>query len=337
MEVLNHPALDNVLKKVTATEKERISHYLLYLANTANIEGFASRVLNSPSFSSLFNETELIILRNAVAPDEVDLPDLLLHNDWGIPSVPYIRECKTNYRDKKLRDLFSLYFTESERIEVFELKQKLIESHDCHVIRETLIHLEGKHRTKPLWQINNCWELPIPLDFLQDYSYILLAKSWELVTAKNFCGAVKLLKVDSELEEHIKSGGPLIFKLCKFVSWECLLVEIWKCIHTWPATMSVCDLQSMIARSKQCLGALQVSDQLIPRREIVEYCTVFLLHMAEWDYLTSMEKRWSYTEFAAAISSVCQDIVKYKGTRKFPREAWDMGMYTSSSERTLSE
>ncbi|RLU26095.1 hypothetical protein DMN91_002260 [Ooceraea biroi] len=135
-------ALDNVLKKITATEKERISHYLLYLANTANIEGFASRVLNSPSFSSLFNETELIILRNAVAPDEVDLPDLLLHNDWGIPSVPYIQ---------------------SERIEVFELKQKLIESHDCHVIRETLIHLEGKHRTKPLWQINNCWELPIPL------------------------------------------------------------------------------------------------------------------------------------------------------------------------------
>ncbi|EZA60979.1 hypothetical protein DMN91_004729 [Ooceraea biroi] len=305
-------ALDNVLEKVTTTEKERIGHYLLYLANTANIEGFASRVLNSPSFSSLFNETELTILRDAAAPDEMDLPDLLLHNDWGIPYVPYIQ---------------------SERIEVFELKQKLIGSHDCHVIRETLIHLEGKHRTKPLWQINSCWELPIPLQsvvlslprgFLQDYSYILLAKSRESVSVKNFCGAVKLLKVlDSELQEHVKSGGPLIFKLCKLVSWECLLVEIWKCIHTWPAT-NVCDLQSMIGRSKQCLGALQASDQLIPRQEIVEYCTVFLLNMAEWEYLTSMEKRWSYTEFAAAISNVCQDIVKFKGTRKFPREAWDM-------------
>lgn len=83
----------------------------------------------------------------------------------------------------------------------------------------------------------------------------------------------------------------------------------------------------MIVRSKQCLSALQASDQLIPRQEVIEYCTVFLLNMAEWDYFTNLEKRWNYTEFAAAISSVCQDIVKYKGTRKFPRDAWDMSMY----------
>lgn len=88
-------------------------------------------------------------------------------------------------------------------------------------------------------------------------------------------------------------------------------------------------MQNMIARCKQCLGALQATDQVIPRQEIIEYCTVFLLNMAEWDYLTNLEKRWSYTEFAAAISNVCQDVVKYKGTRKFPREAWDMSMYFS--------
>jgi len=142
-----------------------------------------------------------------------------------------------------------LYFTETERIEVFKLEQKLIETHDCHIIRETLIHLDEKHRMKPLWHINSCWELPIPLQsvvmslprgFIQDYSYILLAKSRELLTAKNFCDAIKFLRMlDSELQEHVKSGGPLIFKLCKLVSWECLLVEIWKCIHTWPAT-NVC-------------------------------------------------------------------------------------------------
>lgn len=83
----------------------------------------------------------------------------------------------------------------------------------------------------------------------------------------------------------------------------------------------------MVAKCKQCLGTLQATDKIIPRQEIIEYCTVFLLNMAEWDYLTSLEKRWSYTEFAAAISNVCQDIVKYKGGRKFPREAWDMGWF----------
>lgn len=89
----------------------------------------------------------------------------------------------------------------------------------------------------------------------------------------------------------------------------------------------------MIARSKQCLGALQ-ADQIIPRQEIIEHCIVFLLNMAEWDYLTSLEKRWNYSEFAAAISVVCQDIIKYKGTRKFPREAWDMGIYSYYKSHT---
>lgn len=305
-------ALDNVLEKATVADKKLISRYLLYLVNTADLEGFASKILNNPSFSSLFDETELAVFQQAVAPNEIVLPNLLLHNDWGIPSVPYIQNA---------------------RIEVFELEQKLIESYDCHTIRETLIHLDGKKRMKPLWHVNSCWELPIPLQsvvmslprgFIQDYSYVLLAKSRELVTFKNFDSAIELLKIlDKELQENMKNGGSLVFKLCKLVSWECLLVEIWKCFNAWPAT-NVCDMQSMVARSKQCLGALEASDQLIPRQEIIEYCTVFLLNMAEWDYLTSLEKRWSYTEFAAAISGVCQDIVKYKGTRKFSRDAWDM-------------
>lgn len=92
-------------------------------------------------------------------------------------------------------------------------------------------------------------------------------------------------------------------------------------------------MQNMVARCKQCLGALQATDQVIPRQEVIEYCTVFLLNMAEWDYLTSLEKRWSYTEFAAAVSNVCQDIVKYKGTRKFPREAWDISTYFSTENK----
>ncbi|XP_070151537.1 integrator complex subunit 8 [Polyergus mexicanus] len=305
-------ALDNVLEKATVADKKRISRYLLYLMNTADIEGFASKILNNSSFSSLFDETELTVFQQAVASNEIVLPNLLLQNDWDIPSVPYIQ---------------------SARIEVFELEQKLIESYDCHTIRETLIHLDGKKRMKPLWHVNSCWELPIPLQsvvmslsrgFIQDYSYILLAKSRELVTSKNFDNAIELLKIlDKELQENLKSGSSLVFKLCKLVNWECLLVEIWKCFNAWPAT-NVCDMQSMVARSKLCLGALEASDQLIPRQEIIEYCTVFLLNMAEWDYLTSLEKRWSYTEFAAAISGVCQDIVKYKGTRKFSRDAWDM-------------
>lgn len=75
-------------------DKKRISHYLLYLVNTDNIEGLASKIFNNPSYASLFDEAELAILQQASISDEMELPDLLLRNDWGIPSVPYIRKYK---------------------------------------------------------------------------------------------------------------------------------------------------------------------------------------------------------------------------------------------------
>jgi len=80
------------LEKATIMDKKRISHYLLYLVNVANIEGFASKIFNNPSYTSLFDEAELAIIQQAVISDEIELPNLLLHNDWGIPSVSYIRK-----------------------------------------------------------------------------------------------------------------------------------------------------------------------------------------------------------------------------------------------------
>lgn len=81
-------------------DKKRISRYLLYLINTINIEGLASKILNSPSYTLLFDEVELATLQQAAISDEIELPNLLLHNDWGISSVPYIRKYKL-LREKK--------------------------------------------------------------------------------------------------------------------------------------------------------------------------------------------------------------------------------------------
>ncbi|KAI4500613.1 hypothetical protein M0802_004205 [Mischocyttarus mexicanus] len=280
-------ALDSVMEKATPADKKCISRYILYLLNTSDLEGLASKLINNPTYAALFNERELHEIGKKALFEEIELPSLLLNNDWGIPPMR------------------SAYNT---RIEIFELEQKLIQSYDCQEIRETLLLFDAKLRMKPLWHINNYWELPIPLQsvvmslprgFLQDYSFVLLAKSRELVISKDFGGAIELLLVlEEEVQQHSQSGNTLIYKLC--------------------------NIPNLVTRSKQCLGSLQATDQVIPRQEIIEYCTVFLLNMSEWDYLTSLEKRWSYTEFAAALSTVCQDIIKYKGARKFPREAWDM-------------
>lgn len=105
------------------------------------------------------------------------------------------------------------------------------------------MHLDGKHRIKPLWHVNSCWELPIPLQsvvislprgFLQDYSYVLLAKSRELVMTKDFEGAIELLSILEKEAQQNSQGGTLIFKLCTLINWESLLVEIWKCLYIWP-------------------------------------------------------------------------------------------------------
>lgn len=85
-------------------DKKRISCYLLYLLNTAHVEGLASRILNDPSVSSLFDETELAVFQQATISDEIELPNLLLHNDWGIPSVPFIRKCK-QLKEKKVKEI----------------------------------------------------------------------------------------------------------------------------------------------------------------------------------------------------------------------------------------
>lgn len=89
------------MEKATVADKKRISRYLLYLINTADVEGFASKILNNSTFSSLFDETELAVFQQAVTSNETVLPNLLLQNDWGIPSVPYIRTYKLYEKEER--------------------------------------------------------------------------------------------------------------------------------------------------------------------------------------------------------------------------------------------
>ena len=115
--------------------------------------------------------------------------------------------------------------------------------------------------SKPLWQINNSWEIPIPLQsvicslpdgFLKDYSYILLAKSRELAYAKDFATSKELISIlEREVEQNQKLfndskpllgiGTSLFLKLQKLLGWEKLLIEIYHCLWAWPA-IGTCEL-----------------------------------------------------------------------------------------------
>lgn len=129
------------------------------------------------------------------------------------------------------------------------LEQRLILSYNPHEVHEILLRLAVINPRKRLWRVNNCWELPIPLQsvamslprgFLQDYSYILLAKSRELVTSKDFDGAKEMLNIlEQEAQQHAPGGNGLIFKLRQLIDWEILLIEILHCLYVWPSN-TVC-------------------------------------------------------------------------------------------------
>lgn len=95
------------------------------------------------------------------------------------------------------------------------------------------------------------------------------------------------------------------------------------------------DTPALIVQCKQCLATLQSTDQLIPRQEIIEFCTVYLLNLGEWDYLTTLEKQWSCFEFAAALSNVAK-VIMYEGP-KFPKEAWDMVLAACKPNRDMPQ
>ncbi|XP_057327093.1 integrator complex subunit 8 [Microplitis mediator] len=330
------PAIDSVLESASATDKQRIARYLLYLITMTDSIELSQRILANDSYKSLFDDEQLEEIKTQATPEVTELPPLLLNNDWGVSLTTY---------------------NQSKKFHIFELERRLIHSYDPVEIRELLIMLDRQNPMNPPSRAKSRWEIPIPLQSVvsalprglyQDYAFILLAKSRELTSAKNLKDAKALLNaIEDEIQVHVATQNPSLintsFKLSKMISWELILVEILQYYNLWNANLTInstvddCNLSELVDKCKQCLANLQATDQAIPRQEIIEYCVVFLLNMAEWDYLCGLEKRWSHCEFAAAISSVCQEVVKLKGTRKFPREAWDMLLVTFGPTRDLPQ
>lgn len=122
------------------------------------------------------------------------------------------------------------------------MEQLIISCYDPTQLRMLLIKTSSKSLSRSVWKINPCWELPIPLQsvlvsmpkgFLQDYSFVLLAKSRELMLSKNWKLSLEFLKI---LTAEIQQGnGNYIAKLSRLISWEALLIKINQLLEEWPA------------------------------------------------------------------------------------------------------
>ncbi|CAH0550288.1 unnamed protein product [Brassicogethes aeneus] len=223
--------------------------------------------------------------------------------------------------------MFDFSKRKKPKIELRQLEQKLISTYDHKEVRDLLVKIAMTNLGTSVWKINPQWVLPIPLTsvikslmrgFLQDFAFVLLAKSREQMLNKCWNSSLELLIIlDKELQIH--AGNDVVAKLYKLVSWEILLVQITQSLDEWPK--QTIDRNAL---ANACEVCLQSNESVLPRVEIKEQCVICLLNMGRWDFLINFDKRWSTFEITAAIALACQEVVKHKGAKAFSKNLWDL-------------
>ncbi|XP_017782006.1 PREDICTED: integrator complex subunit 8 [Nicrophorus vespilloides] len=289
------------------------THYMQLIINLES-ESLLDTLLNHDILNNIFDDVDVDQLRQTVSKI-VEIPSLLQNLNWNLPDVK---------RNPKL--------------DLRLIEQQLISSYDSKEIRDLLVKVNCKNSNRLAWKINPKWELPIPLHsvvtsisrgFIQDFSYVMLAKSKELMLAKDWGTSIEFLRL---LEKEIQNNQSLI-KLAHLINWEILLVQITQLLEDWPAPHI--DRQALWQACENCLK----TESVFPRTEIIEQCVLCLLNIGRWEFLISFEKPWSYVDIAASIVICCQDLLKHKRQKKVNKDLWDLivpifSVSSSSSKRS---
>ncbi|XP_039481951.1 integrator complex subunit 8 [Drosophila santomea] len=216
------------------------------------------------------------------------------------------------------------------RVDVGALERQLISCTNANTVRILLVKLCATAPGKPLWAINPSWDVPqplktlimaMPVSFLQDFSYVLLGKARELATRGNYIDAVSMLSV-LKSENQRQEMAANVQLMCKLLTWEILHIQITQCLEEWH--QKPLDLQSLGGRCKQCLGALQAGDSIVPRPDILESCAIMLLNLTEFPPLLYLDKRAGPLELPLAFAATFIEMEKMKGPKKVCRDAWEL-------------
>ena len=80
---------------------------------------------------------------------------------------------------------------------------------------------------------------------------------------------------------------------------------------------------------------------MIPRSELVEHCTLYLLNVCQWDHLidhlSEQERRGAdggaaRMELAALLAAVCRELVNKGNDRQMSRNLWNAGQSERARE-----
>lgn len=237
-----------------------------------------------------------------------------------------------------------MFFALVTRVDVAALERQLISCTNANSVRILLVKLCGTAPGKPLWAINPSWDVPqplktlimaMPVSFLQDFSYVLLGKARELAARGNYIDAVSMLSVLKSETQRQELGGSAAL-MCKLITWEILHIQITQCLEEWH--QKPLDLQSLATRCKQCLGALQAGDSMMPRLEVLESCAIMLLNLTDFPPLLYLDKRAQQLELPLAFAATFIEMEKMKGPKKVCRDAWELmlSMFLNVPKRASS-
>lgn len=203
------------------------------------------------------DELNIIIDDLGNSDDEnMDIPRELLTDDWETTEF----ECKS-----------------VPELEMGRLKKRLIEASTADDVRMCLVKLAMMAPSSPLWKISPSWKpagslgnalVSLPRGFLQDFGYVVSGAA--RARAEGGCArtALSLLSVlEGEARGQLGGGSdPNLFRLCRLLSWEVLLLQINVVLSEWPHHRI--NLSALANKCKACIAAMNSGDNVIPRPQV---------------------------------------------------------------------
>ncbi|XP_034824046.1 integrator complex subunit 8 [Maniola hyperantus] len=290
---------------------ERIDEYLKkYVGDAA--ESIRKRLISNEELNEILNDPANIDDEN------IDIPRELLTEDWDVPDF----ECKS-----------------VPELEIGRLKKRLIEASTADDVRMCLVKLAMMVPSSPLWKLNPSWKPPgglgnalisLPRGFLQDFGYVVSGAARARAEAGCSRTALSLLSV-LEGEARSQLGGssdPILYRLCRQLSWEVLLLQVNVMLSEWPHHRI--NLSVLADKCKACIAAANSGDSIIPRPQVIESCWTCLVNACEWEGAGVAS---GPGEAASALCAACCELQRGKGLRKFPRALWDytLSIYCNGS------
>lgn len=204
------------------------------------------------------DEQQQVIMNDPINMDDesMDIPRELLTDDWEM----------TEFDHNPVPEL-----------EIGRLKKRLIGASTADDVRMCLVKLATTAPTLPLWKLSPSWKpagglggafISLPRGFLQDFGFIVSGAARARAESGCARAALSLLSVlEGEARNQLAGGNdPNLFRLCRLLSWEVLLLQVNVMLTEWPHHRL--NLKALANKCRACISAVTAGDGIIPRPQV---------------------------------------------------------------------